>query len=45
VSVKTLDTLWIENGTSLSPTAAVSPAEVVMASPNWRGSTRARAGM
>ena len=45
VSVKTLETLWMENGTLQSPTAAVSPLQVTIASPNWRGSTRARAGM
>jgi len=43
--VKTLETLWIENGTLQSPTDAVSPLQVTIASPNWRGSTRARAGM
>ena len=45
VSVNTFDTLWIEKPWPQSPTAAVSPLQVWMASPNCRGSTRASAGM
>jgi hypothetical protein len=34
VSVKTLETLWMENGRLQSPTDAVSPSHVTIASPN-----------
>jgi hypothetical protein len=45
VSENILDMLWMENGTALSPAAAVSPAQVRSAMPNCRGDTRASAGM
>jgi len=45
VKVKSLETLWIENATSLSPAAAVSPSQVRSAMPNRCGETRASAGM
>jgi hypothetical protein len=45
VSVKSFETLWIENGTSPSPAKASSPAQVRSAMPNCRASTRASAGM
>jgi hypothetical protein len=45
VSVKTLEMLWIENGTFASPASAVSPSSAATAMPNFAGSTRASAGM
>ena len=45
VSVNTLDTLWIENGTSASPAARTCPSTVATAMPNWPGSTLASSGM
>ena len=45
VSVNSLETLWIENGTALSPAAASSPAQVRRAMPNCAAGTRASAGM
>ena len=45
VSVNSLETLWIENGTALSPAAASSPAQVRRAMPNCAVGTRASAGM
>ena len=45
VRAKSLETLWIENGTALSPAAASSPSRVRRAMPNWRIGTRASAGM
>ena len=45
VSENSLETLWIENGTALSPAAASSPSQVRSAMPNCATGTRARAGM
>ena len=45
VSANSLETLWIENGTALSPAAASTPAQVRKAIPNCAASTRASAGM
>jgi len=45
VSVKSLETLWIEKGVSKSPAPASSPSQVRSAMPNCRASTRASAGM
>jgi hypothetical protein len=45
VSENTLEMLWMEKGTALSPACATSPAQVRRAMPNWCGDTRASAGM
>ena len=45
VSANSFETLWIENGTALSPAAASSPAQVRKAMPNCAAGTRAKAGM
>ena len=45
VRVNTFEMLWIENGTSQSPAAAIVPSAPITARPNWFGSTRASSGM
>ena len=43
--VKTLDTLWIENGSWASPAVCSPPSSVATAMPIFDRSIRARAGM
>ena len=45
VSVNTLEMLWIENGTSLSPPAATLPSASITTRPKALASTRASSGM
>ena len=45
VSVNTLEMLWIEKATSLSPPAAILPSASITTRPKAAGSTRASSGM
>ena len=45
VRVKTFETLWIENGVSLSPAAAMVPSASITTRPKACGSMRASSGM
>ncbi len=45
VSVKTFDMLWIENGTSLSPPAAIDPSAATTTRPKASASTVASSGI